>query len=197
MDYNPTSAKNRAKKRFSSSRYIFSKAGVPKILAIVIFLVSGILYLTTSQSQCAASSLGSYKALDLVFPLLSVVSAGISAFVYAIFAIGCAKRFLKTWVRLDVTLCTVFAIANLVVAVFVLTQCPAANSAQGVPAPLSLIASALLVICAAATYYMWRNRPEEPESRGQSGAAVTTWRIPGVARGSIFNLEVERDAFEL
>ncbi|KAG8234116.1 hypothetical protein J437_LFUL010963 [Ladona fulva] len=130
-------AKERIRRRFGSSRYIVSKAGITKILAIILLMAAGILFLTENGSRkCRSENDDLVKAPEWfpwLFPLATVASAAISAIIYAAYLLQLAKRSLKVWVILDLTVSMVLIIAALIISILVITSCKPIKTVNYIP----------------------------------------------------------------
>ncbi|XP_059489437.1 uncharacterized protein LOC132204737 [Neocloeon triangulifer] len=149
------------RKRFSSGSYIISIPGVLKFLLIVIFLVSGIIYV--SSSRCPNSP----DWDQILFPAVMFSITFIWLVLYAVFLLAIAKRNLDLWALLDVVLSSVAAILVVVICILSITNCSAGDPIHAVPAPVALAGAIFLAANAAATYIMWKYQkvpaPERPD----------------------------------
>ncbi|XP_067004395.2 uncharacterized protein [Anabrus simplex] len=144
----------KAIKRFSSTNFATSAAGILKIVVIVVFLIAAAVFLAAS-TDCSSP-------VWWFFPLIAFVIIIVMCIMYALFMLGYAEDNINLWVKLDLGLLTLAIIFTIVISILTFTMCNGKDTASYVPGPLGLIGALLLAVNAAAMYVMWRYREEEP-----------------------------------
>ncbi|XP_065350458.1 uncharacterized protein LOC135946251 [Cloeon dipterum] len=155
------SADEKVRQRFSSGNYVVSIPGILKFLIIVLFLVSGIIFV--SSSRCPNTP----DWDRILFPVVTFTITFIWLMLYAAFLLALAKKNLNVWASVDVGLSALAAILVVVTCILTITNCSGGLTIHFVPAPIALVGAILLAANAAATYIMWKYQkvpaPERPE----------------------------------
>nr|AGM32721.1 hypothetical protein [Coptotermes formosanus] len=155
----------RVRRRFATSRYFLSPAGVLKLVVIILFLIAGTLFLTLVETCSDAHSWYAW-----LYPLACLVAFISTAFLYAMFMLGMAEDNPSLWVKLDVAITLTEAAAIVAISIITITEnkCSSGLSDTAL-GPLGLAGAALMAMSSAATYIMWRYRSQEPPPASTTG----------------------------
>lgn len=154
------------RRRFATSRYFLSPAGILKLLVIILFLVAGTLFLTLAEI-CSAEP----PWYAWLYPVASLVVFISTAFLYAMFMLGMAEDNPNFWVKLDLAITLTEAAAIIAISVITITESKCSSQlSDTVFGPVGLAGAALMAMSSAATYIMWRYHHQEPPSQSTTSA---------------------------
>lgn len=144
------------RRRFATSRYFLSPAGILKLLVIILFLIAATLFLS---SESCPNTPDWYTWL---YPLASLVTVVSTSFLYAMFMLGMAEDNPSLWVKLDMAVTLTEAVAVSAISIITITECKNSSFLSNtVLGPLGLTGAALMALSTAATYIMWRYRSQQ------------------------------------
>ncbi|EFA06930.2 uncharacterized protein LOC103313667 [Tribolium castaneum] len=148
--------------KLEPGKFLLTKTGWTKILAIIVCLAALALFLAQSWDQC-------YDRPDwftTVFPVCVGCNVGVQFLFYLMFSCGGTVKYPGKWVTADIILNLIFSLVGIIGSVMTVSttiECRENPTMHKVPGFLGIVGGVLSVVGCAAIFLMYRYVEEEDE----------------------------------